>query len=489
MINSRAIGLDRDARYQTIYFLTFALMLAAGVLYSLHLRRALDSSEAYTALAAYQADYGAIVGKAARFDPGKPPLYQMMLHSISPILGNNEISLRAPSVVFSLLNIAWVVALGGEMFEPEVGLSAACMWAVSPLAILFAGWARVYALTIALFLAQLLTLWRIHGGRAGGAGAVIVCGLLGAAMLYAHLCTALLLAAETTVLAGAAWRGDRARGPWVALALSVACFGPFIPSIAGQTHTIITGHFIDWIGIAHQNTVLHKLIAIFAAIASITVVAFGPRLEADQREPIRWCLGLGLIPVVLLVAGSVAVRPMFAIRYVSPSIVILVLLLARSLASLGVRAFRLSTVGIASFVALLYPCYGWYEPWRDVARVVSAGSPNEPVFFEPIFTDSHDPLADHGQGFPQGFLRPVFDHYFPGPNPRRMVDPSKPAQAQRIIAQAAIEAHGAWLVTTSDEQTARVELPTHCFRIEKKAGSPDGTLLHIIPLDHCAGDQ
>ncbi len=468
-----------------------ALLLAvAGILYSLHIRRPLDSSEAYTALAADQAGPAAVVRVAMRFDPGKPPLYQLMLHGLALGLGKSEVTLRAPSTIAATATVALLWALGGTLFEPSIGLAAALMWAVNPLAIIFAEWARAYALTIALSLAQLLALWKLRGER-WSPGMVITCALLGAAMLYTHLCTALILGAETAMLAGSAWRGERASGAWLALGLALAAFVPYLPVAADQMNTVVRGHLYDWMGYAGQTPLSYRALACAAGAAAIGALAFAPRLERDDREPIRWCAGIALIPAVLLLAGSVVVRPMFAIRYVSPSVAIAFLLLARGLAALGARAFRLSTVGIAAFMAFLYPCYGWYEPWRDIARIVASGSPEEPVFFEPIFTDSNDPLTDHGQGFPQGFLRPAFDHYFSGPNPRRAVDPSRPEQARRIIAQAAAAARGAWLVTTSDEQTARAELPTDCFRVERAAAGHDATLLHITPLrlDHCSKDR
>ncbi len=463
-----------------------ALILGAGILYSLHLRRPLDSSEAYTALAAAQRSCTAVVRIAMRFDPGKPPVYQIALHYIERLLGGSELTLRAPSVIASMANIALLVGLGQTMFEPAVGLAAALIWAVNPLAIIFAAWARDYALLITFSLAQLLTFWKLRGARSSAA-AVVVCGLLGAAMLYTHLCTALVLAAEAALLVGAAWRGARTLESWTAIGLALGLFAPMIPSLITQMHTVVSGHLYDWIGSAHQTSIWDKALACAIAAAAVGVLIFAPRFEQDEREPMRWCIGIALIPAAALIAGSVVVRPMFAIRYVSPSVAILILLGARLLASFRTRVFHLSTVGIAAFLAFLYPCYGWYEPWPDIARAVASGSPAEPVFFEPIFTDPKDPLADRGQGFPQGFFRPAFDHYFAGPNPRRVVDPSRPEQARRTIAAAAKAAHGAWLVSMFSEDKARVELPQNCFRIEKKVGSYDTVLLHVVPLgaDRC----
>jgi uncharacterized membrane protein len=488
MRNSRLLQADQSRSLRN-WLLTAGLMLFAGVLYSLHLRRPLDSSEAYTALAAGQSSSAAVIHIAMRFDPGKPPLYQLMLHDLVLVFGNHEIIMRSLSVIFSLMTVALLVALGAEIFSFEIGLSAAAIWALSPLAILYGSWARNYAMLLALLTGQLFLLWRLR--RRASIGGVLMCVLAATTALYTHLASALFLGAEAAMLARDFWRGRRSGGAWLALLISAVLFTPFIPFALGQLSELVTNHWVDWIGFAHQGSAGGKAAALIGAGVLVGILVAGSPLEREDEEPLRWCAAIAILPPALLLAGSIAVRPMFAIRYVSPSVVILVLLLARLLASFGDRVFRLSTVGIAAFFVFLYPCYGWYEPWRDIAHAISSASPEEPVFFEPIFTDPRDPLADHGQGFPQGFLRAAFDYYYAGPNPRRVVDPAKPEVTRRIIAQAATAAHGAWLLTTSDEQTARAELPTSCFQIRKMAQGHDATLIHVIPLplDVCARDQ
>jgi len=463
-------------------------MIAAGVIYSLHLGRALDSSEAYTALAAGQTSYAAVYRSAMRFDPGKPPLYQFMLHLLTVLFADSEAVLRVPSVIFSMATVGLLLALGSEMFEPAVGAAAALIWALNPLAVLYGGWARNYAMLVALSMGQFFVLWRLRSQPRWPS--IVACGLLGAAMLYLHLASGLFLAAEAAMLAGAAWRRDEKRAGLTALAISFALFLPFVPIASSQVHELLVGHWVDWIGFAHPTPWLRKALAVLGAGAFIAVLSLGPRVEADEREPLRWCAAIGLVPVAALMAGSIVLRPMFAIRYLSPTVVMLVLLLTALLASLGVVAFRLAVFGIVAFLVFLFPYYNWCEPWRDVARLVSSGPSSEPVFFEPIFTGTGHPDPNAEQGFPQGFLRAAFDHYFSGSNPRRVIDPSKPAAAQQTIADAAATAHGAWLITTADEKTASAELPARCFRIEKKAGCHDATLYHVAPLppDHCAAD-
>ena len=109
-----------------------------------------------------------------------------------------------------MVTVGLLLALGSEMFEPAVGIAAALIWALNPLAVLYGGWARNYAMLVALSMGQFFVLWRLRSRPRWLP--IIVCGLLGAAMLYLHLASGLFLAAEAAMLAGAAWRRDE-RGP------------------------------------------------------------------------------------------------------------------------------------------------------------------------------------------------------------------------------------------------------------------------------------
>jgi hypothetical protein len=463
-----------------------ALILAAGVIYSLHIGQTLGASEAYTAMVATQSGYRAVIAAALRFDPGKPPLYPIVVHAFVQIFGGGDVALRAPSVVCTMIGVALMLALGDEMFGPSVGLAAAIFWAFSPLTVIYAQFARMYAMLMALSLAQILLMWRLRSTPS--AGRVVLCGILGAAMLYTHLGSILFLGAEAAMLAGAASRGGRNRPQWLALAVSMALFLPFLSIAAAQVHGLIYGHWVDWIGPAHPVSAVRKGVVVVVAGALATLLTFGPRMETDENEPIRWCAALAILPIVVLTAGSLAIRPMFSARYVAPSLSLLMLLLARLLGFLGNRAFGLCAFGIACFLIFLLPYAGRYEPWRDMARQVSGGSPTEPVFFESGYVDSTAAETNPEKGFPQGFFRVPFDRYFNGRNPRLVIDPSSPQITRQVIAAAAIANHGAWLVSGLKDAKPRAEMPTGCFKIEKKVHSGFADLYQIKPITHCSGN-
>ncbi len=459
-------------------------MLAAGALYSFDIGRSFGASEAYSAMAAAQPTFAAAVHNALRFDQCKPPLYQVLLHGWALVFGGGDIALRALSLIFSMANVGLMMALGAAMFAPPVGVAGAVLWALSPLAIVYGAWARMYSMYIALGLAQILLLWNLR--VAPSTGKMAACAALGAAMLYTHLGGVLLLAAEAAMLAGAAWRGERNRAAWIAISLAAAAFVPFVPIAVSQVSRYIYGHWVDWIGPARPVSTARKAAVFGAAAVGGLLLVFAPRLETDEHEPVRWCVALSLLPIGALAAGSAAIRPMFDIRYVAPSAAMLVLVVAHLLSRLPGRWFSLSAFGIASFLFFLLPYYPRYEPWRDAAGMVAGGSPTEPVFFESGYVGSTAAESDPDLGFPQGFFRVPFERYFTGPNPRRVIDPSAPQAARKLIAAAALANHGAWLVSGLSEAKARAEMPTQCFTIDKKASSNYANLYHVVPVASCS---
>ena len=435
-------------------------------------------------MAADQHSYRAVIDTTLRFDPGKSPLYPMLLHGVVAVFGNSEIALRAPSVIFAMLSVGLLLALGSEMFDAHVGVAGAVLWALSPLSIYYGSWARMYAMLVTLSLGQLLILWKLRSRT--GTGLILACGALEAAMLYTHLGSVLFLGAEAAMLSRATWRGERNRAAWTALLLGAIAFAPFVAISSRQVDAFITGHRLDWIGAVHHTTETRKAAAIGAGAAVMAVLAFGPRVETESAQPIRWCGAISVIPIAALVAGSIAIRPMFSIRYVAPSAALFTLLIARMLACLRERTFRLATAGIATCLVCLLPYYPWYDAWRDMARAIERGAASEPVFFESGYYGSDASETKPDDSFPQGFLRVPFDRYFTGPNPRPVIDPSKPAQARQSIANAATAANGAWLITGFGDQKARAELPAHCFSVEKnQVESYYAHLYHVVPIANC----
>lgn len=104
-------------------------------------------------------------------DEGHPPLYYSFLHGWLG-LGRDEMLIRLPSALVSLLGVALVWQLGRRVAGEPVGLLAAAFLAVSPLDVWYAQEARMYTPLMVVGLAWAVglvgtweNLWELRGTR------------------------------------------------------------------------------------------------------------------------------------------------------------------------------------------------------------------------------------------------------------------------------------------------------------------------------------
>ena len=436
-----------------------AIFVAAGFIYSYHLGTdALGASEAYSALAAAKPGIGAIVRTPVLHDPGKQVFYYAVLHYYTRIFGLSEISLRSTSVIFSLMTLALLFALGIEMFDDNTALAAAAIWAFNPLAVAFAHTARMYPMLIALALAQLLTLWRVRM-RPSVSGAVL-CGVTGAALLYTHLGGILFLGAAVAMLLRDYIRGQRNPMAWLAMAITLALFVPYVPIARAQSETLLAGHWLDWIGTAYEYPLGVKIVTALGAAAVAYWFVLGASAQSDSDDQLRWIGAWTILPGLALAAGSIAIRPMFNARYVAPSMATLALLIAAGIALASVKWRNLLALGFPVACLILLPFDRVAPaPWRDFAEQVTAGGKSDPVFFESGFVSSGGNSDVPNGGFPFGYYSVPFDYYFRGANPRIAIPGFDPASARTTIEERVSSAGGGWLISWKDGDALAAELP------------------------------
>jgi 4-amino-4-deoxy-L-arabinose transferase-like glycosyltransferase len=432
------------------------LLAGAALAYSWGLgRQPLGASEAYSAHVAAQSSPVLVARSALALDPGKPVLYHLLLHWFGALFGLSEAALRVPSVIFGVVSAYLVFALGERWFGVEVGMAAAALWTFNPVAAVIARWARMYSMFVAATLAHLLAMARVRDGA--GRAAVLIAGITGGAMLYVHLGGMLILGADVAVSVREWRRGGRCRS-WPAVAIAALLFLPFVPLMAAQTRALLFGHWLDWLGARRSTPAAMLLGAMVAGLAAwwLTLAPAG----SERRERLQQCLLYALGPILALAACSILIRPVFEIRYVSPSLAVLAVVLGYGLDRGGARLRNLGTVAMAGLsIALLPLCYGApRDPWPAIAAAVAVAAPAEPIFFEAGFF-SPDAVGTDG-GFPDGFFRVPFDYYFHRGNPRAVIPGGQPATAQKII-EAAVRQHGgAWLVSAQSWPAAQAELPS-----------------------------
>lgn len=436
-----------------------AIMVVAGLIYSIHLGAdALGASEAYSAWAAAKPGVGAIVRTPVLHDPGKQVFYYVVLHYYTRLFGLREISLRSMSVIFSLTTLLLVFALGCEMFDDNTALAAAAIWAFNPLAVVFAHTARMYPMFIALALAQLLTLWRVC--KSPSVRGAALCGVVGAALLYTHLAGILFVGVGVAMLMRDYVGGQRNSMPWLAMAITLVLFVPYVPIARAQSETLVAGHWLDWIGTVYEYPLMVKLVSGLGAATVGVWFVLGATAESERGDTLRWLGAWTILPGLVLAAGSIAVRPMFNLRYVAPSLATLALLLAAVIARVSVKWRNLLAAGFALICLIMVPfARTTPQPWREFAGQVAAGGASDPVFFESGFVSNEKTADVPNGGFPFGYYSVPFDYYFRGANPRIAIPGFDSASARTTIEERVSSAGGGWLVSWKDRDAVKSELP------------------------------
>lgn len=436
-----------------------AIFVVAAIVYFYRLGTdPLGASEAFSAWSAAKPGIGAIARTPILHEPGKFLFYYGALHYYTLVFGLSEASVRSMSGLLMLAALILVFALGREMFDESTALAAATMWAFNPLTVVFARTARMYPMLIMLGLAQLLMLWRIR--KRPSASVAALCGVAGAAILYTHMGGVLFIGAGVAMLVRDYFRGRPNPMGWLAMAITLALFVPYIPVAREQSETLVAGHWLDWIGTTYEYPLVVKVAAaVMAAAVGAWFVFWGtPRWDRDDQ--LRWAGAWTILPGLVLAAGSIAIRPMFNARYVAPSLATLALLIAAGIALVSVKWRNLLAAGFAVACLIVLPFDRTdTQPWRELADQVAAGGASDPVFFESGFVTKDDAPNIPNGGFPFGFYSVPFNYYFRGANPRITIPGFDPAAARMTIEERVSSAGGGWLVTWKGDSAVKAELP------------------------------
>ncbi len=459
-----------------------AIFVAAALVYSHRIGTdPLGASEAFSAWSAAKPGIAAIAQTPVLHEPGKFLFYYGALHYYSRIFGLSELSLRSMSVIFSLMTLVLVFALGREMFDDSTALAAVAIWAFNPLAVVFAHTARMYPMLIALALAHLLTLLQVRSRPNAIRG--IGCGILGAAMLYTHMAGLLILGAEAAILIRDLARGRRDTIAWMAIILAGVLFVPYLPYAIRQSQQMIYGQWLDYLGPPYNYPLAVKVAAALVAASIALWLVFGRSLERKGDEPIRLLVVWIALPALVFTLGSVLLHPMFNPRYLAPGIAASSVLITGAIDVWSTKWRNLLAAGFALACVIVLPFDRFQpQPWRDLALQVAASGASDPVFFESGFVSNESTRNVPNGGFPFGYYSVPFNYYFKGTNPRIAIPGYDPHTAQLTIAEKVSAASGGWLVSWKDRDEVQTELPdAKRFRIVETYEQPRLAVYRITP--------
>jgi len=122
-----------------VFFISFLIRLIA-------INQSLWLDEAITAKVMKTFDFLAIIQKFSPFD-FHPPLYYLLIKFWTNIFGYSEISLRFPSIIFSLLTGFVVYKIGDLLVDKKFGFWATVFFLFNPLIVYYSQEARMYMMT------------------------------------------------------------------------------------------------------------------------------------------------------------------------------------------------------------------------------------------------------------------------------------------------------------------------------------------------------
>jgi hypothetical protein len=278
--------------------------------------------EAFSWLVAQEAPWTILT---ERPEPILPPLYHLLLH-FWIVLGESETALRSLSMLFGVLTIPLLYALGRELFGASTGLGAALGTATLPFQVYFSQEARLYSMVIllsALMLYAFVRAWRTDR-KLGW----IWFGLLAGLNCYAHYFVVFALAV-LHAYALTRWRRElhRWRGLLLGDLVGLAVVGPLLPSAWAQAQQVTSSFWLsrpsplelvrtlDYLLFGHTTPIWLVPAALFLTLCILVLVAWISIRVRRRLDPwVSVLLALVLGPMLLALLLSWIIAPVYLDR-------------------------------------------------------------------------------------------------------------------------------------------------------------------------------
>lgn len=268
-----------------------------------------------------------------------PPLYYFAAKLFSMPFGYSEYSVRLFSGVCYFL----ILAVGGSqihrLFDRKTGLMFMALFLLYPFALDHAAEARMYALgALAVFLNALFA-YRVWLDNRGLDWAVFT--LAGLAAAYTHY-FALASAGVIYVLffICCLCRNRKLLRPWLIASLAtIALYLPWLKCFIAQLAVKVTDEY--WIAPVTVRSVVNDLITLLRAndsrvyplLLGLLVVVLFIQMIIRKDGPALLALAVPALTMLLGIIVSVAIRPVYIVRYLVPCAPLLMFFLAYGIAS------------------------------------------------------------------------------------------------------------------------------------------------------------
>jgi len=386
-----------------IYALGLIVILGAGLRLASLGAAELSPDEAASWAAASAPTVLGVLHRQAQLNPGKLPLYEIVLHGWIGLAGDGVAAMRGLGLLFGLIAIALTYYLGRELMllddislpaAQRVGLSSALLFAVSLVMVKYARQVRMYEPMLALVLAQSLCLLATLRHASWPRYLTIV--LLVVLALGANMMAVWVFAAQGLWLL-CCWTPAKERKPaarWGALAAIVAgvlLTAPMLWIDLRISEGRLDSGALLWIhrpdlselfsffnrGSGTFPFPLLALLAIWGAIARWRV----------RRALISFALFWMWLPVVMLLLVSWLITPMLVERYALTCFVPFFVLAALGVESISSRIWAAGALGLLVALSLAHTVAFLRTPldnsWRRAADAIAASGQPGPILFSP----------------------------------------------------------------------------------------------------------
>lgn len=376
-----ALRACRSPQCFALAVLALAMLLGAGLRFHRLERSDLSADEAASWAAASAPGVRQVMAMEQQLDPGKLPLYDLLLHGWIRVFGDDVPAMRAMSaglgtiaIVLVFVAVREVCRSLGDAPAPALGelagAFAALIYATNVTMLESDRTVRMYPLVMCAALVQIAFLARVQ--RRGGWFSYAGLAIFTAAMIAANFTASFLLLAEGLWLgclllarfagarpadarpANAVTGGLAVFRPGAALAAGVVLLVPLLPGAFASSHQAVAVGAIDWIKpqplwwpyltlrIAAGG---HKLFWIFAALGAYGVWQQWRSAPLASGFFAAWTAG----PFLGVMAVTYLLHPLEYFRYVLAAFAGMF-----GLAGLGAASLRSSGLRLAVAVLLIF---------------------------------------------------------------------------------------------------------------------------------------
>ena len=347
-----------------------------------------------------------------------PPLYFTFLWGSIRLFGEGNLALRAPSIFFGVLLIPLVFLLGKEAYDRTTGALASIVVAIAPFTVWYSQEARMYS---QLMVFSTLAAWaQVRVLRRGGWFPWLVYAVSSVAMIGTQYFGVWQLLAQQlifVVVIVSRWRRER-RHPvllwgWVCTAVPMAAallpLGLLmkqqfsIDQATGQAFGVtaagagtgqpsvysIISNIVDAVFGFHSNTVISDISSFWPFAMLVGLALLGRRAKSVSYL----LLVLVLVPLIGMFVLSEFKVSLGDVRYLSTTVPILLLLLARGITSLATGR-RLLAASVGAMAAVMVIALAdqqlsstnprRYDFREALQRVDAQARPGDKILFDPV---------------------------------------------------------------------------------------------------------